>query len=63
MVKTSQNGTYLGGRTPTALQNEVATCRKIYYDKENQVVINNLVNEFYTRLLFKIDTLPQELVL
>ena len=34
---------------------------EIYYDKENQVTINQSVNEFYTRFLFKIDALPQEL--
>ena len=28
MVKTALNYTYLGGKTPTALQNEVSTCRK-----------------------------------
>ena len=33
MVKTSLKDTYLGGTTPTALQNEVYTCRKIYYDR------------------------------
>ena len=32
----------------------------MYYDKEDQVMINQLVNAFYTRFLFKIDTLPQE---
>ena len=61
MVKTVLKDTYLGGITPTALKNEFATFRKIYYDKENQVMINQSVNEFYTRFLFKIDALPQEL--
>ena len=32
----------------------------MYYDKENQVMINQSVNEFYIRFIFKIDTLPQE---
>ena len=32
----------------------------MYYDKENQVMINQSVNEFYTQFLFKIDALPQE---
>ena len=32
----------------------------MYYDKENQLVIDRSVNEFCTRLLFKIDALPQE---
>ena len=33
MVKKNLKDTYLGGTTPTALQNEFATFRKIYYDK------------------------------
>ena len=61
MLKTALKDTYLGGTTTTTLKNEFATFRKIYYDKENQVMVNQLVNEFYTRLLFKIDKLPQEL--
>ena len=32
----------------------------MYYDKENQVMINQSVNEFYARFLFKLDALPQE---
>ena len=36
-------------------------CRKMYHDKDNQVIINQPVNELYTRFLFKIDALPQEL--
>ena len=60
MVKTALKDTYLGGTTSTALQNEVDTCRKMYYDKDNQVMINRLIHEFYTRFLFKIDALPQE---
>ena len=32
----------------------------MYYYKENQVMINQSVNEFYTRFLFQIDALPQE---
>ena len=60
MVKTYLRDTYLGGITPTALQNEVVTCRKMYYDKENQVMITQLVNEFYTRFLSEIYALPQE---
>ena len=60
MVKTALNSTYLAGTNPTALQNEVATCLQMYYDKENQVMINHSVNEFYTRFLFKIDALSQE---
>ena len=60
MVKASLKGKYLGGTTPTALKNKVATCRKIYYYKKNQVMINHSENCFYTRFLFKIDALPQE---
>ena len=60
MVKTALKDTYLWGKTPTALQNEVTTFRKMYYDKDNQVMINQSVNEFYIRLLFEIDELPQE---
>ena len=52
MVKTALNYTYIGGGTPTALQNEVSTWRKLYYDKETRVIIKQSVNEFYTRLLF-----------
>ena len=48
MVKTALKKTYLGGTTTTALQNEVATYQKMYCDKWNQVMINQLVNEFYT---------------
>ena len=60
MLLKALKGLYVGVKTPTALQNEVATCRQIYYDKENQVMINQSVNEFYIRLLFEIDELPQE---
>ena len=60
MIKKSLKDTHLGTTTPTELQNEVATCWKVYYEKDNQVMINQLVNEFYTCFLFKIDALPQE---
>ena len=59
MVKTSFKGAYLGGTNPTALQNEVSTFCKMYYDRENLVIVNQSLNKFYTRLLFKIDALPQ----
>ena len=62
MVKKTLKGEYLGGITPTALKNEVCIWRKICYDKETQVMVNQLVNEFYTRFLFKIDALPQDLI-
>ena len=60
MVKTALNDTYLGGKTPTALQNEVSTCRIMYYDRETCVMVNQSLNEFYTRFLFKIDAIPQD---
>ena len=44
MVKTALKDTYLGLTTPTELQNEVAICQKMYYDKENQIMINQSVN-------------------
>ena len=40
IVKTALTDAYLGGTTPIALQNEVYTCRKMHYDKENRVMIN-----------------------
>ena len=61
MVKTALKDTYLWGTTLTAHKNEVSTSRKIYYDKYNQFMLNQLVNGFYTRFLFKIYALPQEL--
>ena len=35
----------------------------MYYNKETQVMVNNLVNDFYTRFILKIDSLPHNLVL
>ena len=46
MVKTALKDTYLGETTPTTLKNEVFICRKIYYYKNNKVVLNQLVNDF-----------------
>ena len=63
MVKTVLRDTYLGTTTPTEMQIEVAIFQKVYYDKDNHIMINQLVNEFYTRFLFKIDSLPQEVEL
>ena len=34
----------------------------MYYDRETWVMANQSVNEFYTRFLFKIDALPQDVV-
>ena len=62
MVKTALKDIYLGVKTPTSLQNWVATCRKMYYDKENQVMINQTVKKIYTRFLLKIGALLQELL-
>ena len=33
---------------------------EMYYDRETRVMINHSVNYFYTRFLFKIDALPQD---
>ena len=63
MVKLDLKYTYLGGTTPTALQNWVSTCRKMYDDKETQVMVNQSVNYFYSRFFFKIDAIPQDVVL
>ena len=32
----------------------------MYYDRYTNFMVNKLVNEFYTRFLFKIDALPQD---
>ena len=61
MVKAYLEYIYIGGTTTTALQNEVSTFRKIYYDRETRVMVNQSVNDFYTRFLFKIDALPQDI--
>ena len=62
MVKTDLKDTYIGGTTPATLQNEVSTCQKIYYDKETRVMVNQSVNEFYIRFLFKNDKIPEKVV-
>ena len=59
-VKIVLKDVYFGGTTPTELQNEVSICPKMYYDRETRVMVNQSVNEFYTRFLFKIDSLPQD---
>ena len=33
---------------------------EMYYDRETCVMVNQLLNEFYTRFLFKIDPIPQD---
>ena len=60
MVKKALKDTYLGGTTPTTLQNEVSTCWKMYDDSETRIMVNQSVNEFYTQFFFKIDALPQD---
>ena len=62
MVKRTLKDTYPGGTSPTALQNEVHTFRKMYYYKETCVMVNHSVNEFYPLLLFKIYALPQDVI-
>ena len=44
MVKTVLKDSYLGRTTPTALKNEVSTCRKMYYDRDTRVMVNQSVN-------------------
>ena len=58
MVKTDLKDTYMVVTTPTSMQNEVSTRQQIYYDIETYVMVNQSVNEFYTRFLFKIDARP-----
>ena len=33
---------------------------EIYDDKETQIMFNKSVNEFYTRILFEVDSLPHD---
>ena len=63
MVKMSLKDTYLGVSTPTVLTNEVFTCRKNYFDKDTQVMVNQSINDFYTQFPFNIDALPLDIVL
>ena len=50
----------MGGTIITALKNEVSTCRNMYYDRENRVMVNQSVSEFYNQFLLKIYALPQD---
>ena len=59
MLKTALKYTYLGGITPTALQNEVSTFREMYYDRETWIMFNKSIN----KILFKIDSVPQDFIL
>ena len=47
------------GTTATALKNEVSTFWKFYYDKDTWFIVNQSVNEFYIRFLFKVYSLQQ----
>ena len=60
MVEKSLKDKYIEGTNPKELKNKVSKFQEIYYDKETRVMVNKLVNDFYTRLLFKIDALPQD---
>ena len=35
---------------------------EMYYDKETLVIFNKLVNDFYSRFLFNIDSLSQDVL-
>ena len=63
MVKIPLQDTYIGGETPTALQDEISKCRRMLNDKDTRFMVNYSVNDFYTRLIFKIDALPHNVVL
>ena len=62
MVKTALKDTYLVRTILKALQNEVSTFRHVCYDRETRVMVNQSINDFYIRFLFKIDALPQGIV-
>ena len=32
----------------------------MYYERETRIMVNQVVNEFYTRFPFKVDALPQD---
>ena len=49
--------------TITELKNEVSKSQKMCYDKDTRVMVNQSVNEFYTRFLFKIYALPLDVAL
>ena len=63
LIKTALKETYIFGTTNTALQNGVSIFWNIYYYKDNLVMVNKSVNEFYNQFLFKIDALTQDVVL
>ena len=44
ILKTALKDAYLGGTTPTALKNEVSTFRRMYYDRQNHVMVNKSLN-------------------
>ena len=63
MVTRALKDSYTGGTTNTEPQNEVSKFRNMYYDKETRVMVNQSVKKFCTQFLFKIDALPQDMVL
>ena len=62
MVKISLTDTYIGVITPTATQNEVFTCLQMYHDKKTRGMFDQYIHRFYTCLLFKMDSLPQDVL-
>ena len=59
MVKTALRDTYIGGTNPKSLQNEVSTCRQIYFNNKTWVVVNQSVYKFNNWFLLEIDELSQ----
>ena len=51
---------YLLVATTTAMQNELYTFQQMYYNKETEVMENQLVKQFYIRFLFNIDEFLQD---
>ena len=63
MVEKSLKDKYIEGTNPKELKNKVSKFQEIFYDKETRVMVNKLVNYFYTRLLFKVNSPPHDTVL
>ena len=59
-VMASLKDKYLLVATTTAMQNELYTFQQMYYNKETEVMENQLVKQFYIRFLFNIDEFPQD---
>ena len=62
MVITALNDK-LGRNNSPSTENGFSTWRQMYYDIENNIMVNQSVNEFYTRLFFKIDAITQDVAL